>query len=371
MNEEELVYQLALSQIKGVGFNLWSKFIKTFGSAKNVYQDINDTSFSNVQNKTLRSISEAVSKKANLNESEKILHQHVDAGIRIISFYDDEYPESLKNIPTPPCFVYVKGNLKLRGIKTLSIIGSRMPSNYGKEMVKKIIRDLSVCNVIVVSGLAYGIDFLAHDEAIKNNILTVAILAGGIDKIYPSVHKPLSDEIVERGGALMSEYPLGVVAENFHFPVRNRIIAGFSDATLVVEAGVKSGSNITALYANDYNKEVFAVPGNVGNSLSAGCNNLIKRNQAHLVTCAQDIIDIMEWQTSMNKKPEKKKKSIPDTLDKDSKTILFALQKYNSLSIDDLLEKTDITLDKLSMLLLQLELLGLIKILPGNRYENV
>ena len=371
MDEEELIYQLALSQIKGVGFNIWSRFIKTFGSAKKVYQDISNSSFLNIQNKTLKLITASIVRQENLEKSEKMLRQHAAEDVKIISFYENDYPENLKNIPSPPCFLYVKGNSKMNDIKTLSIIGSRTPSNYGKEVVKKIVRDISNCNVTIVSGLAYGIDFLAHEESIKNNIPTIAIFAGGLDKIYPSVHKPLSDNIVEQGGMLISEYPLGVMAENFHFPARNRIIAGFSDATLVIEAGVKSGSNITALYANDYDKEVFAVPGNIGNPLSVGCNNLIKKNQAHLITCAQDIIDVMNWQTATKTKPEKKKNSIPNNLDEDSKKILNEFQKNGSLSIDDLLEKTDITMDKLSMLLLQLELVGLIKTLPGNRYENI
>lgn len=296
--------------------------------------------------------------------------------VKIISFYDDRYPRKLKEISSAPCFLYVKGDLDLNSLKTLSVVGSRTPSDYGKEMVKKIVREISEYEVSIVSGLAYGIDFLSHDEAIKNNITTIAILAGGLDKVYPVVHKPLAESIVSRGGALMSESPLGVVPENFHFPARNRIIAGFSDATLVVEAGLKSGSNITALCANDYNREVFAIPGNVGNTLSVGCNNLIKKNQAHLTTCAEDIVEIMNWDKKAigNKnevKNEKMKTSIPKNLDADSKKILIELQRCDSLSIDELLDKTDIPLDRLSMILLQLELLNLIKILPGNRYGNI
>ncbi len=371
MDEEELVFQLALSRIKGVGFGVWSKLIKSFGSAKKIFSDIDSIPIDNIQNQGLRAIYRAISKKETISEAEQILKQHLQAEIRIISFYDKNYPQNLKEISSPPCFLYVQGNLELNGSRSLSMVGSRTPSDYGKAMVKKLVREFREYNVMVVSGLAYGIDFLSHDQAIKNDIPTMAILAGGLDKIYPTVHKPLADAIVSHGGAIMSEYPMGTIPENFHFPARNRIIAGFSDATLVVEAGTKSGSIITALCANDYNKEVFAVPGNVGNPLSVGCNNLIKNNQAHLITCAHDIAAVMNWDKHANVSQMKPKPNpIPDNLDEESKKILHLLQQGNALSVDEIFEKTDIPLDKLSMLLLQLELLNLIKILPGNRYEN-
>ena len=373
---EEIVYQLALSNIRGVGFGVWSKLIGSIGSAKKIYEESNQIFSENLQNKNLQNISKSILNKENLKESEEIYIKHIKEGIKIISFYDEKYPKNLKEISSPPCFLYVKGDLELNNIRTLSIVGSRTPSDYGKEMVKKIVREVSEYDVKIVSGLAYGIDFLSHDYAIKNNIPTIAVLAGGLDKIYPSVHKPLADSIVEHGGIIMSEHPLGMVPENFHFPARNRIIAGYSDATLVVEAGLKSGSNITAMCANDYCREVFAIPGNVGNLLSVGCNNLIKKNQARLTTCGEDILEVMNWDKKAvyNRsaiKNEKIKNTIPKNLDSDSKKILIELQRYDSLSIDELFDKTDIPLDRLSMILLQLELLNLIKILPGNRYGNI
>jgi DNA processing protein len=376
LEEEELIYQLSLSMIRGVGFGVWSRLINSFGSAKKVYEDGNNVLLGLVQNKNLWAISQAILKKENIGESEKILREHSKEGVKIISFYDDRYPRKLKEISSAPCFLYVKGELDFNCLKTLSIVGSRTPSDYGKEMVKKIVREISAYEVSIVSGLAYGIDFLSHDEALKNNVITIAILAGGLDKIYPVIHKPLAESIISHGGMIISESPLGVIPESFHFPTRNRIIAGFSDATLVVEAGLKSGSNITALCANDYNREVFAVPGNVGSLLSVGCNNLIKKNQAHLTTCAEDIAEVMNWDkkevSEKNKSTnEKVKKNIPKNLDADSKKILLELQKCDYLSIDELIDKTDIALDKLSMILLQLELLNLIKILPGNRFANI
>lgn len=366
MNEEELVYQIALSRIHGVGFGVWSKLINSFGSAKKVYDDI--AMLDSVQNKGLQAIRQSILKKENLEECEKILERHKKEDVKIISFYDPRYPSKLKEISSSPCFLYVRGNLDLNELRTLSVVGSRTPSDYGKEMVKKIVREIAPYDVCIVSGLAYGIDFLSHDHAIKENVKTIAILAGGLDKIYPSVHKPLADSIVSHGGVVMSELPLGVVPENFHFPARNRIIAGFSDATLVVEAGLKSGSNITALCANDFNREVFAIPGNVGNLLSVGCNNLIKKNLARLTTCAIDIVEIMNWEKRGVEKKVEVKKNIPNELGEESKRVLLEINRSGSLSVDELFEKVEIPLDKLSMILLQLEMMNLVKVLPGNRY---
>jgi DNA processing protein len=370
MDDEELIYQIALSMIRGVGFGVWSKLINSFGSAKKVYDDV--SLLNSVQNKGLQAIRQSILNKDNLAESEKILEKHNKEGVKIISFYDSRYPRKLKEITTSPCFLYVKGDLDLNGLRTLSVVGSRTPSNYGKEMVKKIVREIAEYDVCIVSGLAYGIDCLSHEQAIKENVKTIAILAGGLDKIYPAIHKPLADSIVSHGGVVMSELPLGVVPENFHFPARNRIIAGFSDATLVIEAGIKSGSNITAICANDYNREVFAIPGNVGNLLSVGCNNLIKKNQARLTTCAQDIAEIMNWDKGkVFPTTSSSLKFIPNDLDPESKKVLVEINKYESLSVDELYDKTDIPLDKLSMILLQLEIMNLVKILPGNRYGSV
>ena len=376
MEDEELVYQLALSRIKGVGFSIWQKLINTFGSAKKVYEDIESVLSGQMQNKKFLTICQSIAKKENLQNAEQMIEQHNKAGVKIISFYDEHYPNKLKEITSSPCFLYVKGNLDLNCQKTLSIVGSRTPTDYGKEMTKKIVNEIADYEICIVCGLAYGIDFLSHEEAVKNNILTIAVLAGGLDKIYPIVHKPLADSIVAHGGALVSESPLGVVPENFHFPARNRIIAGLSDATLVVEAGLKSGSNITAICANDYNREVFAIPGNVGSPLSVGCNNLIKKNQAHLTTCAEDIVEIMNWNKKLSSGEQKIKKEeiksvILKNLDIDSQKILLELQKNKTLSIDELFDKTDIPIDKLSMLLLQLELLNYIQTFPGNRYGNI
>ena len=269
---------------------------------------------------------------------------------------------------TPP--LYCSNTIDFDFPKVISIVGSRNATSYGKEVVETLIKQLSPYNVLIVSGLAYGIDIHAHEVAMKYNLPTLGVMAGGLDVIYPFYHKKTAQRMMGKGG-LISEYCLGIQPEPHLFPIRNRIIAGISDATIVIEAGQKSGALITAICANQYNKEVFAVPGAIGQSYSAGCNHLIKTHQAHLLTSIDDLMYIMNWQ----------KKDIEDRqtdrikfdmcyLTEGEKTTVQALAKFHkAVGINDLSQQTKMDPSMLSAIALQLELKNLVDVLPGNKYR--
>ena len=360
----ELTYQLALSKIPRVGFKLWHEAMMLCSSAEELYA--NPAILLN--NKGLSGLHEYVARKDFLSDAEKILFSHQKAGVKSISYFDEDYPQRLRHISDPPCFLYKRGGGDLKYPRTISIVGTRDDSQYGKDVITGIVKGLRDYDVTIISGLAYGADAISHREALRNGIITVGIIAGGIDKIYPASHKPLSDEMIREGGAIITESELGVSPENYLFPRRNRIIAGYSDAVLIVEAGRKSGALITAVCANDYDREVFAIPGDIYRSTSEGCNALIRDDKAHLITCAEDIADIMNWQKT---KTAIEKEEQPMTVDlQGQEKIIFDIIKDNpKIHIDVIAERANIPVWQLSTILLQLELDNLIDLLPGDKYK--
>ena len=266
-------------------------------------------------------------------------------------------------------FLYCKGDYELNNaLRSVAVVGTRTPSSYGKIIASEIVEDLKKYNVEVVSGLAYGIDVIAHDVSIHNSIPTIAVLAGSLDKIYPSVHKPIANKIIESGGMLISESPLGLIAESYHFPARNRIIAGCTDLTIVIEAGEKSGSLITAQYANDYNRDVFAIPGNVNNPMAKGCNMLIQKNLAHLITSADDVSYIMNWPEAPLKAHHSQDKKY-NNLDQSSKQIVDIITEHPNISVEEILTKIDVQASNLSATMMQLEMENIISTVDGIRYN--
>ena len=365
MTDEEKIYQIALSKIKNVGFVLWKNFIEHFGSATDLYTK-NQTTLRQIHK--YPTVCQEILNRAHIDESEKLLNEHKHNGINIISYFDNQYPYNLKQIASPPMFLYYKGNMNTKHLHTISIVGTRTPSQYGKNITENFVSALTEYNVDIISGLAYGIDITAHNCALQNNIRTIAVLASGLDKIYPNQHKPIANMILDHDGALISEFPLHTDPNSFNFPTRNRIIAGYSDATLVIEAGEKSGSIITAMRANDYDRDVFAVPGNINSSTSAGCNMLIRNNIAHLVTSVEDIAEIMNWtkdDTNICVQPE----TNYDKFDELTKNIIYIIQKHPNISSDNILNSVDIHIQRLSSIILQLELDGIIEVVQGDKYR--
>ena len=371
MDEEEKIYQLSLNMIHGVGGQLWKNLITDFGegSAKNVFHATKNDLYSYIKNENI--ISDILSKK-HISITERILRQHKNNNVDIVSFFEESYPLKLKQINDPPAFLYIKGQNILNSKKIISIIGTRTPSTYGEVNTEIFIRDLQYYDVIILSGMAYGIDALAHINALKYCIPTAAIIACGIDYIYPQQHKYLYDKILQQDGAIISEYPLGTKPEKYFFPARNRIIAGCSDVVLIIEAGDKSGTLITAMCANDYDRDVFAVPGDINKITSLGCNKLIKKDIAHLATNVEDIAYIMNWEKRNNVlQGNVEKKKCEYILDENLNNVLNVIKQNQDISIDGIAMKLNIPTSTLTSWILLLECNGLIKTLPGNRFQVV
>jgi len=262
--------------------------------------------------------------------------------------------------------LYTKGTMNLNAAHVISMVGSRACTEYGLKICEKIVADLSSYDVLVVSGLAYGIDICAHRSALKNNLATVGVLAHGLDNLYPSEHYNTSEKMLNNGG-LISEFMSNTKMTPEYFPRRNRIVAGMADATIVIEASVKSGALITAEIANSYDRDVFAVPGNWGSSTSEGCNLLIKANKAMLIQSAEDVIRAMSWDAE-SKKTKRVQQDLFSNLSLDEEVIVNLLKEKEKIHIDDLCLVSKLSMNKASALLLNLEFSGVIKSLPGKMY---
>lgn len=288
--------------------------------------------------------------------------------IKPLFITDKDYPKRLLNCYDSPTLLYYKGDADLNSEKIIAVIGTRNHTEYGKQVTEELIRELTEQNVVVVSGLAYGIDAIAHKAAVKNNLKTVGVLGHGLDQVYPSQHTGLAKEMLRAGGGLLTEFRSQTKPDKHNFPTRNRIVAGMSDATIIIETGVKGGSMITAELANNYNKDVFAYPGRVYDGKSAGCNNLIKNNKAVLLTDAQELIELMNWEEK--KKPTiKKQKELFIELSPEEKLILDILKEKNSVHIDEINQKSGLSSSSVAAAILNLELQNVVLSLPGKLYQ--
>lgn len=286
--------------------------------------------------------------------------------IQIITYLDATYPERLKPWNDAPAVLFYKGNGKLNHPRTLAVIGTRMPSPQGKQICQELIAALAPYDVQVISGMAWGIDGVAHQACVKNQMTTIGILAHGLHRIYPADHVALAKEMLEKGG-LLTEFPVKSKFNKENFPMRNRVIAMLSDAVLVVETGQSGGSIITADMATRYCKDVFAIPGRVTDTTSKGCNWLIKSNRAGLVESAQDIIDQMNWQIQDN--PVIQTQLFVE-LSSEEQKIMDILNVTSPIHVDQLMMQSGLTTGKLASLLLDMELKGVVHSLPGKRYSK-
>ena len=284
---------------------------------------------------------------------------------------DDDYPYNLAETYDPPIILYKLGEADLTGEHILSVVGTRKPTLYGIEFCKKLIEDLSVYfpDAVIVSGLAYGIDANAHVKALESGLLTIAVVAHGLNMIYPAANRNIAKEIIRKGGAILSEYPFGVKPFKPHFLARNRIVAALSQATVVVESNIKGGAMSTANYAFMYNRDVMALPGRSSDDLSSGCNLLIRKNKAHLIECAADLIETTGWQP-LNMKIDSRQRNLFPELEGTAKQI-YELIKLNlePVQIEYLAQSTGIAASKLLATLGELEFDGIIIRHPGNRFS--
>lgn len=363
------IYQIALTLVPKVGDVAAKKLIAYCGSAEHVFKEsrtnlIRIPGIGSVMANCI--VSQRVFAEA---ESElRFIEQHQ---IKPIYFMDEDYPFRLKRCVDAPMLLYLKGvdKFNLNAKKIISVVGTRSASDYGKWITDTLVKGLSrLDGLVVVSGLAYGIDIAAHKASLKHAIPTLGVLAHGLDRMYPFVHRQLSVEM-QQTGALLTEFRGGTKPERENFPKRNRIIAGLSDATLVVEARKKGGALITADIANSYNRDVFAVPGRVGDESSEGCNQLIRRNKAALVQSAADVCYLMGWDEQTNKKSQKPAPIFND-LSSDQIRLLEVMSENKKTSINQLFMRLKLPISKIMNLLFQLELKGLVKSYPGNQYAK-
>lgn len=280
---------------------------------------------------------------------------------------DDNYPKRLLNCYDPPTLLYYRGAANLNVSKILAIVGSRTHTDYGKSITEKLVEDIANTGILVVSGLAYGIDHVAHKASLKNNLQTIGVLAHGLDKIYPSEHTSTAKEMIQNGG-LLTEFRTNTKPDRHNFPSRNRIVAGMSDATIVVETDVKGGSMITAELANGYNKDVFAFPGKTIDKKSSGCNYLIKNNKAILLTDTQQLLDTMGWQ-EQKKISKKKTRELFIELTDDEKMIIKILNEKEQAHIDEVNLLSDLSSSAVAVAILNLEMQNVIQSLPGKIYK--
>jgi DNA processing protein len=360
-----LLHEVAIGLIPGVGCQNTKQLISYCGSAEQV--------FKTPKGRLLKIpgvgevLADAVIKQDVLKKAEEEITWAEKREIEILFYTHKKYPERLRHFPDSPALLFFSGHTDLNSVKTIGIVGTRQATSYGKEVTEKIIEEIKIYNPTIISGLAYGIDIHAHKAAISSKIPTIAVMASGIDIIYPSVHRETAQKMKENGG-LITEYRPGTKPDPSFFPARNRIVAGLCDAILVVEAAFRGGALITAEIANSYNREVFAVPGNLGSKYNEGCNHLIKTHKAHIYTSVKDLEYILNWDLE---KPSAnvKKYNLSETLEGDERTIAEILVTTDNLQIDELSWKTNIPISKLSSILLAMEFNGLIKALPGKKFK--
>jgi len=365
---DELQALLALHMVSGIGSHAIKKLVSYCGSAVAVF---------NSREATLQKIPgigtwtlQALQSDLLLENARNEIDECHKLGINIISYLDENYPVKLKNAPDCPIILYQKGTSTLHGSKTLAIVGTRKASAYGLDMVDQLVSDLSKYKPIVISGLAYGIDVRAHEAALVNGLKTLAVLANGLHTVYPAIHRSIANDII-KNGSLVSETSLHAKLDPGMFPARNRIIAGLADAVVVVEAGKQGGALITADIANSYDREVFAIPGSAFQSKSEGCNDLIKSYRAHLVTSAADVVKLMNW--DLDNLPEKTgpvmKKDLSNYTSAQMEIIDLLSENGQIMHIDEISWKSQKSVTEAASLLLQLELQGAIKPVPGKKYR--
>lgn len=361
----EKFYQLALSLIPGIGNVLTKQLISYCGSANEVFK-CNKTKLSKIPG-IGEKMAQAILNHDTWKLAEEELHRHEAYGLKLLYYTDPDYPVRLKHIADAPPMLYYNGQCDLNQPKVLAIVGTRKATSYGKEVVEQLIAGMVKHAPLIVSGLAYGIDICAHRSAIKHGLPTIGVLASGINVIYPPAHKDAARQMLNRGG-LLSENRLDAKPDFHRFPERNRIIAGMADATLVIEAAEKGGALITAALAKTYKRKLFALPGSIQNPFSRGCLDLIKSGKAEMLTSIEDLETSMGWTVDQEKSMPKA--SYLESLSTVENSIVQTLQEHdNEMIIDELSWKSQVPINKLAGLLLEMEFKGYIKSLPGKKFR--
>jgi DNA processing protein len=367
--ENDLLYQLALSRIPGIGPAHARKLIRHFGEAKPIFQ---------ATKPLLKKVcgagrADAIVQFDEFQDVEKEQSFLEKYAMRSLFITDKDYPQRLLGCEKAPILLFYKGNADLNSSKIISVVGTRSPTEYGQKAATMLIKELASSGMLIISGLAYGIDAIAHQSALDNGLPTVGILGHGLDQIYPQQNAPLARQMVHRGG-LLTQFNIGSSPESYNFPMRNKLVAAMSDALIVIETASRGGSMLTVDNALEFNKKVFAFPGRINDPKSSGCNALIRSGKAHLLTGAQQLMEDMKW-VGPAKKPGAQQTGLfpaPSNeldLSEEEKKVLYLLRERGGLSLDELVAESSLRCGPLSMALLNLELQGWIDSRPGKIYQ--
>jgi DNA processing protein len=364
-------YYVALSMIPLVGGVIARQLINHCGSAEAVFSD----SFRHL--KHIPGIGPKIKQQLSqrhrlLDEAQREVKRCASQGIQVITLADSQYPERLRHIYDAPIVLFYRGSASLGHAKIIGVVGTRQATDYGRRVTEDLIASLASHKVLIVSGLAYGIDITAHRAALRAGLPTVGVMASGLDIIYPAVHRHDAQQITEQGG-LLTESPLGTKPDGPRFPARNRIIAGLSDAVVVVEAAEKGGALITARLANDYDREVFAVPGSLHQKYARGCHRLIKEHQARQLTDSEDIVKILNWDLPISEADQARRhprqEALMELSDEERVIVGMLAEQPSGMVTDDISRQSRITVSQLASVLLGLEFKQIVRALPGRKYR--
>ncbi|PTL33605.1 DNA-protecting protein DprA [Prevotella sp. oral taxon 376] len=372
MDEQEILYSIALTRINYFSLAGMLELYRRLGSATAVMEhrkDIREV----VPDASLRLAEAFKDVSEPMRRAEAELQWDRANGVVPICMLDDRYPQRLKECADAPLLLFYKGTADLNQARVIDIVGTRHCTLYGVDIIRRFCADLKqLCpQVLIVSGLAYGVDVNAHRQALQNGFPTVGVLAHGLDDLYPRQHRQIADEMAENGG-LLTEFLTCTNADKMNFVRRNRIVAGVSDATILVESGPKGGGLITCGIAQSYGRDVFAFPGPVGSEFSKGCNNLIRDNGAALISNAEDFVKAMGWETEQHLSEARQQgieRELFPNLSEDEQKIVHALSRQNDLQVNILTLKTGIPVPRLSALLFSLEMKGVVKTFAGGMYH--
>jgi DNA processing protein len=363
LKSKHIEQKIALTLLNGIGPKKAAMLVSRMGGIEAVFE----ASLKMLHHETgfRMDILKGMNRKSALEEAKKQADFIAKNSIQIHFFTDSNYPRRLRQCADAPLLLFSLGAFDPNPSRTIAVVGTRSATDYGKMLCEELIHQFEGTNIQVVSGMAYGIDIIAHQACIRKGIETVGVLGHGLDRIYPSLHRRTAEQMLTNGG-LLTEFLPGTRPDRENFPMRNRIVAGMSDATVVIESKATGGSLITAELAMDYNRDVFAYPGNVGQSSSEGCNLLIRSNKAHLITCGADFLREMSWENNALGKDAQQRINLED-LNSEEKEIVDFLED-TAQHIDVISVKLKRPVSQISVTLLTLEIKGLIKSMAGNKY---
>jgi DNA processing protein len=363
----DLLHQLALTLVPNIGDVHAKILVQHFGDAPSIFktkvsQLEKIEGIGTVRARSIKHFNDFATAEKELQFIEKFK-------IKTFFLNDKDYPQRLLNCYDSSTLLFYKGIADLNVSKIVAIVGTRSNTDYGKLFTEKLVKDLSAQNILVVSGLAFGIDAFAHKAALKNNLKTVGIVGHGLDKIYPTEHTALAKDMIKHDGGILTEFFSGTKPDKHNFPLRNRLVAGISDATVVVETSIKGGSMITAKLADAYNRDVFAVPGRTTDKNSGGCNYLIKHNKAILLTDAEELIDVMGWADKKSKVKSKSQRDLFIEMTAEEKIVVQLLQEKDAVAIDAINLQSGLSSSSVAAAILNLEFQGVVQSMPGKMYK--